>query len=196
MLIRGSLARVISLSLALVLSAVGVAAAQDGQRAATPPAQAQPGAPEYRLGSGDHLKVKVFGHDDLSGDVYVDGTGSVSLPLIGTVKAGSLTIRELEQVVADKLQPDYLRNPRVTVEVLNYRPFYIIGEVKNPGSYSYVNGMSIINAVALAGGYTYRARENSVFITRGTDQSKAKQRADHDTIVLPGDVIEVPERFF
>jgi polysaccharide export outer membrane protein len=151
---------------------------------------------EYHLGSGDHIKVKVFGHDDLSADVYVDGTGSISLPLIGTVKAGGATIRDLERTITDKLQPDYLRHPRVTVEVLNYRPFYIIGEVKNPGSYAYVNGMTIINAVALAGGYTYRARENSVFITRASDSSKAKQRANHETLVLPGDVIEVPERFF
>ncbi|MGE3934262.1 MAG: polysaccharide biosynthesis/export family protein [Rhodospirillaceae bacterium] len=151
---------------------------------------------EYQLGSGDHIKIKVFGHDDLSADVYLDGTGSISLPLIGTVKAGGTTIRQLEAMVADKLKPDYLRNPRVTVEVLNYRPFYIIGEVKNPGSYAYVNGMTIINAVALAGGYTYRARENSVFITRANDSARAKQRANHDSLVLPGDVIEVPERFF
>lgn len=189
MLLRNVIRRLAVAALGLWL-ATGFAHAQD-DRAATASAVA-----EYQLGSGDHIKIKVFGHDDLSADVYLDGTGTISLPLIGTIKAGGTTIRQLETMIADKLKPDYLRNPRVTVEVLNYRPFYIIGEVKNPGSYAFVNGMTIINAVALAGGYTYRARENSVFITRANDSARAKQRANHDSLVLPGDVIEVPERFF
>jgi protein involved in polysaccharide export with SLBB domain len=94
------------------------------------------------------------------------------------------------------LKPDYLKDPRVSVEVLNYRPFYIIGEVKKPGSYAYVSGMTVVNAIALAGGYTYRARENKFLVTRATDPKNIKHPADHDTQVLPGDVIEVPERFF
>lgn len=150
----------------------------------------------YRLGSGDQLKVTVFGHKDLSGEFYVDGSGQVSLPLIGNVQVGGLTVREAEDAVVAKLRPDYLKNPRVSIEVLNYRPFYIIGEVRKPGSYPYVNGMTVLNAIALAGGYTYRARENDLFITRANDPERSKQRATHDTKVLPGDVIEVPERFF
>lgn len=94
------------------------------------------------------------------------------------------------------MKPDYLKDPRVSVEVLNYRPFYIIGEVKKPGSYAYVSGMTVVNAIALAGGYTYRARENNILVTRATDPKNIKHPADHDTQVLPGDVIEVPERFF
>ncbi len=150
----------------------------------------------YKLGSGDRVKVTVFGHDDLSGRFLVGGNGDVALPLIGKVRAGGLTVSEFEIRVVDALKPDYLKNPRVSVEVLNYRPFYIIGEVKRPGSYPYVNGMRVINAVALAGGYTYRARENKIFVTRASDPKNVKRRADHDTPVLPGDVIEVPERFF
>ena len=150
----------------------------------------------YKLGAGDQIKVTVFGQEDLSGQFLVDGTGIISLPLIGNVRAGNVTTRELEEAIVDKLKPDYLKNPRVSVEVLNYRPFYIIGEVKNPGSYPYVSGMSIVNAVALAGGFTYRAREDRIFITRGADQTRTKQEATRDTVVLPGDVIEVPERFF
>ena len=118
------------------------------------------------------------------------------MPLIGNVVAGNVTAQELERTIADKLKPDYLKNPRVNVEVLNYRPFYIIGEVKKPGSYPYVSGMTVVNAVALAGGYTYRARETNIFITRGSDPTRTKQEATRDTVVLPGDVIEVPERFF
>ena len=117
---------------------------------------------EYKLGSGDKIRVTVFGHEDLSGEFEVDGSGNVSLPLIRNIKAEGSTPRELEQVVADRLSPDYLVNPRVSVEVLNYRPFYIYGEVTKPGSFPYVNGMTVINAVAMAGGFTYRARTSRV----------------------------------
>lgn len=150
----------------------------------------------YTLGAGDQLRVTVFGHDDLSGEFQVDGSGMIALPLIGNVSAGGLSVREAEQVIVEALRPDYLRNPRVNVEVLNYRPFYIIGEVRKPGSYPYVNGMTVLNAVALGGGYTHRAREGNVFITRANDPERAKRPVQHDTPVLPGDVIEVPERFF
>ncbi len=150
----------------------------------------------YKLGSGDRVKVTVFGHDDLSGRFLVGGNGDVALPLIGKVRAGGLTVAEFEIRVVDALKPDYLKNPRVSVEVLNYRPFYIIGEVKQPGSYAYVSGMTVVNAIALAGGYTYRARGNNIYVTRATDPKNVKRPADHDTQILPGDVIEVPERYF
>ncbi|NKB21190.1 MAG: polysaccharide export protein [Alphaproteobacteria bacterium] len=152
--------------------------------------------PAYKLGSGDQVKVVVFGQKDLSGEFTVDGSGNISMPLIGNVRVGSASLRQAETAIIGKLKPDYLKKPRVSVEVLNYRPFYIIGEVKKPGSYPFVNGMTVINAVALGGGYTYRARENNIFITRGNDPGRQKQKANHETVVLPGDVIEVPERFF
>ncbi len=151
---------------------------------------------DYRLGPGDLLRVVVFGHEDLSGEFEVKGSGHVSLPLIREVKAEGLTLRQFEQAVIDSLKPDFLINPRVSVDVLNYRPFYIIGEVKRPGSYPYVNGMTVVNAIALAGGYTYRARENEVLITRTREDAKKQEPANHQTVVLPGDVIEVPERFW
>ena len=151
---------------------------------------------DYQLGPGDLLRIVVFGHEDLSGEFEVKGTGHVSLPLIREVKAAGLTLRQFEQAVIDSLKPDFLLNPRVSVDVLNYRPFYIIGEVKRPGSYPYVNGMTVVNAIALAGGYTYRAQENEVLITRERDAGRKQEPADHQTVVLPGDVIEVPERFW
>ena len=154
------------------------------------------GSVEYRLGPGDLLRVVVFGHEDLSGEFEVKGSGHVSLPLIREVKATGLTLRQFEQAVIDSLKPDFLLNPRVSVDVLNYRPFYIIGEVKRPGSYPYVNGMTVVNAIALAGGYTYRAKENEVLITRTRDDATKQEPANHQTVVLPGDVIEVPERFW
>lgn len=159
------------------------------------PARAQ-GTDIYRLGPGDEIRITVFGHPDLSGEYEVDGMGRLALPLIQEVIADGLTLRKLEQVITDKLKPDFLINPKVSVDVLNYRPFYIIGEVKKPGSYAYVNGMTIVNAIAIAGGYTYRAKENDVLIIRASDVTREKKSADHNAVVLPGDVIEVPERFF
>ena len=154
------------------------------------------GVPDYRLGSGDKIKVTVFGHEDLSGEFEVDGSGNVSLPLIRNVPAQGLTVSQLEQAVIDRLQPDYLKDPSVSVEVLNYRPFYIYGEVNQPGSYPYVSGMSVLNAIAMAGGFTYRAKKSEVQIIRADDASKSPSEGGPDTQVLPGDVIEVPERFF
>ncbi len=150
----------------------------------------------YRLGTGDQLRVTVFGHEDLSGDFEVSSTGSITLPLIGDVSALELTLQALEQAIIDRLKPDYLKNPQVSAEVLNYWTFYIIGEVKNPGSYPYIGGMRAINAIAMAGGFTYRARENKLLITRAKGGSGKPEPADQHTLVLPGDVVEVPERFF
>lgn len=151
---------------------------------------------EYRLGTGDRVRVTVFGHENLSGEFELDGDGQISLPLIQKVAATGLTTDELEQRVTGKLQPDYLKNPRVSIEVLNYRPFYIIGEVRQPGSYAYVSNLTIVTAVALAGGYTYRASPGKITVIRATDPGKTKQRVAEDTPVLPGDIIEVPERLF
>lgn len=162
--------------------------------AAAQAASAQGARTAYRLGSGDKIKVTVFGHEDMSGEFSVAGNGSVSLPFIGGIKAGGLTIDELERAIVKRLTPDYLKNARVSVEVLNFRPFDIIGEVTKPGSYPYRSGMTVINAVAMAGGFTYRAKENSFRIKRaGSDRTETAKR---DTVVFPGDVIEVLERWF
>lgn len=150
----------------------------------------------YRLDAGDKVRVTVYGHEDLSGEFEVDGTGGLALRLAGTVQAEGLTAAELEAAIVGKLKPDYLRDPRVSVEILGYRPVYVIGEVQSPGSYPYTSGMTAINAVALAGGYTYRAQKSKVTIVRGTEQDQKTIKADPDTPLLPGDVIEVPERFF
>lgn len=150
----------------------------------------------YRLGSGDKVRVTVFGQADMSGEFSVTGSGEISLPFVGKLKAGGLTVTELELAIADVLQPDYLKNPRVSVEVLNFRPFDIIGEVSRPGSYPYRSGMTVLNAVAMAGGFTYRAKQEEFFIKRAANAERAKEAAGPGTLVLPGDLIEVRERFF
>ncbi len=151
---------------------------------------------DYRVGVGDRLKVIVFGEADLSGEFNVDARGFLTLPLVQGVPAAGLTTREVERAIANRLQPDFLKNPRVSVEVANYRPIYVLGEVRSPGSFPYVSGMTVINAVALAGGYTYRARKSGVRIVRAGDTSGKKERAREVTTLNPGDVVEVPERFF
>jgi len=150
---------------------------------------------DYRLGPGDVLRVTVFGHEDLSGEFQVGSTGDITLPLIGEFPVVDRTLRDVESAVVEKLRPDYLKNPQVSIEVINYRPFYIIGEVQNPGSYSYVGGMRVVNAIAIAGGFTYRANEDRLLISRARSEGK-QGPATQNTIVFPGDVIEVPERFF
>ena len=189
---------------ALIIGISGCASS--GQSSAASPSSAAPTstsqqlskpdpALDYRLGSGDKLRVIVFGEDDLSGEFDVTGSGKVSLPLIGQVQAAGLTLDEFEAEVTRSLKQGYLTNPKVSVEVLNYRPFYIIGEVDKPGQYPYTNGMNVLNAVAVAGGFTYRAREDEVFITRDGEKEKA-YAADQAVRVLPGDIVRIPERYF
>lgn len=150
---------------------------------------------EYSLGTGDLLRVTVFGHEDLSGEFEVDSAGRVSLPLVGDLLVVNQSLDEVENQIIAVLRPNYLKNPQVSVEIINYRPFYIIGEVANPGSYPYVGGMRVINAVAMAGGFTYRATEDDLLITRAKGDGQQENAGQGDP-VSPGDVIEVPERFF
>ena len=150
----------------------------------------------YRLGPGDRVRVTTFRHLDLSGEFQLDGGGSFAMPLIGEVHGGGMDARRLETEIETRLKDGgYLVNPQVSIEVLNYRPFYIIGQVTNPGSYQYVNGMRVINAVALAGGFTYRADQDDIVINRGGSQGPELEGL-LDTEVLPGDIITVTERFF
>jgi polysaccharide export outer membrane protein len=146
----------------------------------------------YRLGAGDKLHVTVVGADDLTGDYTVGDNGSVSMPLIGDVKAGGLTRAEVEHEMVQKLSRGYIKNPRVSVAILSYRPFYIFGEVTKPGEYPYASGMRVMSAVATAGGYTYRANENYVLLTRHGQEGRALP----GTPIEPDDIIKVPERYF
>lgn len=151
---------------------------------------------EYHLGPGDALRVIVFGEEQLSGEFRVDGTGKVAMPLIGEVSAKDRSTRDLEKEITTRLSAGYVKDPKVSVEVLNHRPFFILGEVRNPGQYQYVNGMTALSAVAMAGGYTYRAKEDYVLITRGADPKKEIRKAPITTSVMPDDVVRVPERYF
>lgn len=149
----------------------------------------------YRLGIGDKLKIVVFGEENLSGQYEVNALGQVSMPLIGEVEAQGKPITLFRDTLARRLGDGYLKSPRVTIEVLNYRPIYVHGEVKNGGEFAYKNGLKIRDAIALAGGFTYRANERFVSIVR-EGEGEADVPLTSNVVVLPGDNIRVPERFF
>lgn len=170
----------------------GAPAAADGDGTV---AQTRLAAPAYTLDTGDRLRVVVFRHEDLSGEFEIDGSGTFAMPLIGSVNAGGLSTRQLEETIAEKLRDGYLVDPQISIEVLNYRPFFILGEVNQPGQYPYASGMSVINAIATAGGFTFRAKEDAISVQRGGSGAPAVV-VTADTLILPGDIIRVPERFF
>ena len=151
---------------------------------------------EYRLESGDQLKIFILNEPDLSAEYPIDGSGIVSLPLIGDVKAQGMTLREFDRHVTTKLADGYLRSPDVTVELLNYPPIYILGEVGQPGQYPYVEDMTILKAVATAQGFSYRANEKFVMIKGANDTDEVRVAIEAGTKIFPGDTIRVLERFF
>lgn len=150
----------------------------------------------YRLGAGDKIRLIVFKEKDLSGEFDLDGNGVVSLPLIGQVSARNLTVRDLEQKVANKFREGYLRDPKVSIEVLTYRPFFILGEVKKGGEYPFKAGLTVRDAVAMAGGYTYRANNGKVHIRRANTDTEKVYDLNRKVLVYPGDNVRIPERFF
>lgn len=150
----------------------------------------------YRLGISDKIRVTVYGETDLSGEFVVDSTGQVQLPLVGQVKAANLTLHEFTAEVVSSFSNGYLKDPKVNIEVLNYRPFYIMGEINKPGEYPYENGLTVLSAIALAGGYTYRANSNDVYVRHNGESKEEVMPADAKTKIMPGDIVRVPERIF
>lgn len=183
---------------ALLLAALAVGACSSAPSIPPPSfATADAGALErtYRLGIGDKLKVTVFGEENLSGQYEVNALGQVSMPLVGEINAQGLAISAFRENLARRLADGYLKSPRVTIEVLNYRPIYVHGEVKSGGEFPYKNGLKIRDAIALAGGFTYRANERFVTIVR-EGAGEAEVPLMSNVVVLPGDNIRVPERYF
>lgn len=150
----------------------------------------------YILGTGDRIRLIVFGESNLSGEFLVDSTGRVALPLIGEVKADGMSLRQFETSVEDQLKRGYLNDPRVSVEVLNFRPFYILGEVARPGTYPYTSGLTVYNAVATAGGFTYRANTHSVKLKREGMDKELDLRLTPNLTLEPGDTLRIKERWY
>jgi polysaccharide export outer membrane protein len=156
-----------------------------------------PDATAYILGPGDQVRIITFGEEQLTGEFRVDASGNIALPLIGDVRAAGLTSRQLEAALVGALESAKLfKDPSVSVEVVTYRPFFVLGEVSRPGQYPYQPGMSVVTAVAVAGGFTYRAIESRFSIVRDVNGHPVEGRAGRQTPVEPGDVITVFERVF
>lgn len=150
----------------------------------------------YTLASGDRLRIIVFGQDNLSNIYAVDGTGRIAMPLIGPVPVAGLTTAAASALITTKLRAGYIREPKVTVEVDTYRPFFILGEVTTPGQFPFVNGLTVQRAVAIAGGFTPRGNKTYAEITRQTAYGPVVGNVPIDYPVRPGDTIVIKERWF
>jgi len=154
------------------------------------------GARDYQLGSGDKILISVYGEDDLTLETVLSDSGVVNYPFLGELKVVSLTVADLEQLIEKGLKGRFLINPNVHVSILEYRPFFINGEVKKPGGYPFQPGLTIDKAAALAEGFTDRASDDKIFIVRGDDASRTRVKAELSTLLRPGDIVNVEQSFF
>ena len=183
----------------LFLAMFVLAACDSDSTPIVPMAAAVGGSPgdSNKLGPNDRLRITVFGQPTLTGEYTLDGNGVLAFPLIGNVPANGVTTNQLEQAIAAKLKPDYMVNPNVSAEIVTRRPFYVIGEVQKPGNYPYVSDMTAVNAIAMAGGFTRRARKNDFYIRRlDKDGKVVRIEANAGTVLQAGDTLEVRERVF
>ena len=183
----------------LFLAMFVLAACDSDSTPIVPMAAAGGGSPgdSNKLGPNDRLRITVFGQPTLTGEYTLDGNGDLAFPLIGNVPANGVTTNQLQQAIAAKLKPDYMVNPNVSAEIVTRRPFYVIGEVQKPGNYPYVTDMTAVNAIAMAGGFTRRARKNDFYIRRlDKDGKMVRIEANAGTVLQAGDTLEVRERVF
>lgn len=160
-------------------------------------AAAEPGVTQYRLDAGDEIRITAYGLDAINNAYTVSDAGDISLPLIDNVQARGKTVGELQSNITRLLvERQILRDPSVNVQITKYRPFYILGEVKSPGEYPYRPGMSVLTAIAMAGGFTFRADQKNMTITRQIEGRNVMGRARDTTTVQPGDTIRISERWF
>jgi len=150
----------------------------------------------YQIGSGDTLKIQTFGEPTLSGEFAVNAEGTIAFPLVSDILVGGKTLSEFKADLTARLGAQYLRNPRVSVEMVNFRPVYILGEVTKPGEFNYTERMSVFALVAKAGGFTYRANQSYVFIRRENEAEEKAIRLTSATAVQPGDTVRIPDRVF
>ncbi|MFT3966541.1 MAG: polysaccharide biosynthesis/export family protein [Sphingobium sp.] len=183
------------------MTGIAAASAQD-QASSVANAQAAPAAVSssaesgYNLGVGDKVRIIVFNEPTLSGEFAVGSDGGLSLPLIGDVRATGRSVQEVVKDIEAKFGDGYLRSPKVSMDVLTYRPYYILGEVSKPGEYPYFSGLTVMNAVARAEGFTYRANKRKVFIKHAGETTESLVPLSPGLVVRPGDTVRVGERYF
>lgn len=183
----------------MLLAALAVAACAGGAMpsVAQSAALADPDA-EYRLSAGDKVRVIVFGEETLTGDYVITSGGNLTFPLVGNLAATDKTVEQLQVAVAAALNDGYVNNPRISIQVVSFRPFYILGEVNRPGEYPVSTGLTLEQAVASAGGFTYRANTKRAFLKRSseTQERPIAVRGAAPVIVRAGDTIRILERRF
>lgn len=173
-----------------LLLATGTAQARDTMLPATTPGP-------YRVGAGDEVRIDIFGLDQASKSYVVGDTGTISIPLLGPLPAADKTVAEIETMIADALRRKQIMNtPSVSAQIAKYRPFFILGEVQKPGQYDYVPGMSVLTAVSIAGGYTFRAQKKRATIVRNHSGQNIKGEAPPEATLLPGDTVKIAEAWF
>lgn len=151
----------------------------------------------YRLGAADEVRIITYGEEQLNGQYPIDDSGNIAIPLLGDLPAGGLTTSELEHEIKQRMiDKKILLDPSVSVTVVKYRPIFVLGEVSKPGQYPYQPGMTVLTAVAVAGGFTYRAQTDDASILRNINGHSVEGRVPRGTEVLPGDVITIFERYF
>lgn len=154
-------------------------------------------AEAYRLGPGDQLRITVYGETELTGQYVVSSQGAIAFPLLREVEAQGRTLEDLSNHLTTRLRDEgFMRNPSVAVEVANYRPFFILGEVRTPGTYPFSANLTVVNAVATAQGFTYRADRRRVFIMHAGETAEREYRLTTTTPVRPGDTVRIGERLF
>lgn len=154
-------------------------------------------ATAYRIDTGDRISITVYREADLSiAGVRVKADGTIAFPLLGRLQVGGLTSQELQELVTKRLLDGYLKKPNITVSIDSYRLYYIKGEVSRPGGYSFVDGLTVSKAVALAGGYTPRASESKITLVREADPENPVESVGVNTPIRPGDIITIGESFF
>jgi polysaccharide export outer membrane protein len=159
-------------------------------------AQASARSAGYFLRPNDRLRVKVYNEPEITGEYQVDASGFISIPLAGRIRAAGQTAGQLERIIVSRLTDGVIRDPKVSVEIATHAPFYILGEVKKPAEIPYKPGLMVLDAIAAAGGFTYRANERKVFIRRAGSRVEEVYSMDLPIPVYPGDNIRVPERYF
>jgi protein involved in polysaccharide export with SLBB domain len=151
---------------------------------------------DYRLGAGDRIQIQVFDESDLSMEMRLSDAGTISYPFLGEVRVSGNTVSELEVQIVGGLKGDYLVDPKVNVSVVEYRPFYINGEVEDPGGYPFQPGLSLRKAIALAGGFTERASKSKInVLSEGAIDGRQRQ-IGMDVMLNPGDIVTVEQSFF
>lgn len=151
----------------------------------------------YRLGSGDVITVEVLGEEDLKRErIRLSDAATISYPILGEIRLSGKTVGELERIIREGLRGRYLVNPQVTVTINEYRHFYINGQIKRPGGYPFVPGLTVLKAVAIAGGFNERAARDKIFIVRENDPAQKRVQVDVNVAVYPGDIVTIEESFF